>query len=517
MMDSSILQTLAVLYVLYLLGLIIYRLYFSPLAKFPGPKLAACSKWYEFYYDVILRGQFTFQIQRMHQKYGPIVRINPFELHIQDSTFWDELYTKNKEYERYAWMSGRFGANTTTSSTVKSDLHATRRAPLNPMFSKRSITEFEPIVHEKVGLLSKRLAEYAKNGEVLEMNSAFNAFAGDVISSYCFGFSFDQLKSSGFKDNFHAAYEAVRKFAHFGLQFPVVFIILGLSPRAMLKLVVPNIYKMFVLQKDLQSKISAIIQDHQGNPEDIDSKSSLNTHSHPTIFDELLRSKLPPSEKTVRRLGSEAQQMIGAGVETVAWALTTTVFYLLSDHACLDKLRAELKAAIPDPANLPSSTALEKLPYLSACVKEGIRLSTGVSVRLPRVSPHKPIVYGGWVIPPIVPVSMTTLDVLRDPEVFTSPNNFIPERWLGSPKVANTGESLAKYFVPFGKGPRMCIGINLAYVEMHLTLAMLFRRFTFELYETDVSDVEIKHDFMVPQPKLSTKGVRAKVTGLVVE
>lgn len=70
MMDSSILQILAALYAIYLLGLVIYRLYLSPLAKFPGPKLAACSKWYEFYYDVVLRGQFTFQIQRMHQKYG---------------------------------------------------------------------------------------------------------------------------------------------------------------------------------------------------------------------------------------------------------------------------------------------------------------------------------------------------------------------------------------------------------------------------------------------------------------
>lgn len=61
---------LVVLYIVYLVGLVIYRLYFSPLSKFPGPKLAAISKWYEFYYDVVLRGQFTFQIQRMHQKYG---------------------------------------------------------------------------------------------------------------------------------------------------------------------------------------------------------------------------------------------------------------------------------------------------------------------------------------------------------------------------------------------------------------------------------------------------------------
>ncbi|KAL7957986.1 putative cytochrome P450 [Trichoderma compactum] len=491
----------AALYIVYLFCLVIYRLYFSPLAKFPGPKLAAISKWYEFYYDVILRGQFTFQIQRMHKKYGPIVRINPFELHIEDSSYWDELYTSNKEYERYAWMSGRFGANTTTSSTVKSDLHSIRRAPLNPMFSKRSITKFEPIVHEKVELLSKGIARYDVSGSVLSLNSAFNAFAGDVIASYCFGFSYNQLESTGFHDNFHPAYEAVRKLAHFSLQFPMVYIVLGLCPRSLMKILTPNIYKMFELQKDLQGKIKNILDGHE--------KNRANS-GHPTIFNELLQSNLPPQEKTVRRLGSEAQQMIGAGVETVAWALTTTVFHLLNNPSKLQKLRDELEKAIPDPAVLPNSLVLEKLPYLTACAKEGVRLSTGVSVRLPRVSPKKPIKYRNWVIPPGTPVSMTTLDVLRDEEIFTDPTSFIPERWLDNPKTSR-GDSLSRYYVPFGKGPRMCIGINLAYVELHVALAMLFRRFKFELYETDISDVEIAHDFFVPQPKLDTKGMRVKV------
>jgi hypothetical protein len=62
--------SLIILWITYLIGLAFYRLYLSPLARFPGPKLAALTKWYEFYYDVVLKGQFTFQIQRMHKKYG---------------------------------------------------------------------------------------------------------------------------------------------------------------------------------------------------------------------------------------------------------------------------------------------------------------------------------------------------------------------------------------------------------------------------------------------------------------
>ena len=47
-----------------------YRLVFSPLAPFPGPKLAAASGWYEFFYDFCRNGMFTYEIERMHEKYG---------------------------------------------------------------------------------------------------------------------------------------------------------------------------------------------------------------------------------------------------------------------------------------------------------------------------------------------------------------------------------------------------------------------------------------------------------------
>lgn len=61
--------------VLHFISAVIYRLYFSPLAKFPGPKLAAASAWYEFYFDYWLNGKYIFEIERMHQKYGKLCSI----------------------------------------------------------------------------------------------------------------------------------------------------------------------------------------------------------------------------------------------------------------------------------------------------------------------------------------------------------------------------------------------------------------------------------------------------------
>lgn len=55
---------------LYIVGLAIQRLFYSPIAKFPGPKLAAVTGWYELYYDVVHKGKYLFEIEKMHDKYG---------------------------------------------------------------------------------------------------------------------------------------------------------------------------------------------------------------------------------------------------------------------------------------------------------------------------------------------------------------------------------------------------------------------------------------------------------------
>lgn len=63
-----------VLLIVYSICLVIYRLYFSPLAKFPGSKLAAATSWYEFYYDYWRNGKYIFEIERMHKEYGKCPR-----------------------------------------------------------------------------------------------------------------------------------------------------------------------------------------------------------------------------------------------------------------------------------------------------------------------------------------------------------------------------------------------------------------------------------------------------------
>lgn len=212
----------------------------------------------------------------------------------------------------------------------------------------------------------------------------------------------------------------------------------------------PELGKVFRVQHDLRKTISRI-RSEQGVAE--------KQPAEPTIFHDMLKSNLSEDDKKDRRLGDEAQAVIGAGLSTTAWALTCASFYVLNNPFILAKLRKELFTAIPD-LNAPDAFAflkVESLEYLRAVAREGLRLSYGVTGRIPRLLTH-PIQFQEWTIPPWTPVSMTMMDVHFDPELYPEPYTFNPERWLGNPKTPH-GESLEKYWVPFGKGPRMCLGM----------------------------------------------------------
>ncbi|RMZ20733.1 hypothetical protein D0859_15263 [Hortaea werneckii] len=365
--------------------------------------------------------------------------------------------------------------------------------------SRGAIIDQQSLVQEKCNTMLEGMTRLKYIGTVFKVTDAFAAFAGDVISQYSFGFSYGQVNNyeTGWPQNFHDAYLSLGAFGHVAL--------LKAIPERLVLRMDPSLGQMLQLQKDF----IATIDDIKESAKSPEQKSPLRT-----MFHALLDSELPEYTKTTTRLEHEAQTVIGGGIVTTAWALTQSVFYILNDPAVYKRLTDELHQAIPD-ANSSDAFAyekLERLPYLTGCVKEGIRFSYGISGRLPRVL-HEPTQYREYTIPAGTAIAMSIRDVNFDEAIYDEPRNFKPERWtaVDRPATAADGSSLESHFVTFGKRARMCLGINLAYMELYIVLAQVFRRLVLELHRTDESDVELAHDFFLPSPKVDSKGVRVRV------
>ena len=237
----------------------------------------------------------------------------------------------------------------------------------------------------------------------------------------------------------------------------------------------------------------------------LDGRGDDKSADNPSIFHELLDSSLPPAEKSFQRLVDEGEIVVTAGAYTTAHALGVISFHLLANPELLQRLKKELASSIQ--GNSVSLQQVEQLPYLSAVVSEGLRISTPVSSRLPRISPDSAIVFREWTIPPGTPVSMTSRMMHENPRIFPEPHEFRPDRWLQK----NSKERLDRYLAPFSKGTRGCLGINLAHAELYLTLATVFHEFDMELFETTREDVDVVHDAFSAAPRLNSKGIRVLV------
>ena len=211
------------------------------------------------------------------------------------------------------------------------------------------------------------------------------------------------------------------------------------------------------------------------------------------------------------RLTDEATILVIAASETPAKVLSLIMYHLSRRSDLVKKIKDEL-SSVPNVSTArlsPALHTLEKLPYLSAVIKEGLRLHGGIVARSQRICRDEALNYGDLVIPPGTPLSMSSYFVHRNPDIYPEPSKFEPARWLNPDK---TKTPLDQYLVAFGKGTRNCVGKNLGQAELYLTVAALVKQFRFEPFETDDDDVEIGRDWYVMQPRrINSQGVRVIV------
>lgn len=186
--------------------------------------------------------------------------------------------------------------------------------------------------------------------------------------------------------------------------------------------------------------------------------------------------------RLVRRCGTEspvpavmAMDALFAGVDTTGHALAFLLYHLASSPGPQDLLARELREELG--ASEPLTPAsLQRLKYLRACVQESMRLLPVVSFSMRRTQVD--LVLGGYSLPAGTKVSRWGILSARDPEQYTDPATFRPERWLRGSDHHHHAHSHAG--LPFGHGPRACVGQRFAVLELQVAVATLLRDFRLE-------------------------------------
>ena len=357
----------------------------------------------------------------------------------------------------------------------------------------------EPVIQSIIELLCRRLEEKSHAGEVVDVWPCYVALTSDFIYGYSFGTSLDQMNSPEFGSESLHHIIAASMSCHILKQFPWLLSITELAPDWVNKFFSPPLYNLIIQTRQMTDRVEETMR----------TKREVSA-----VFDSiLLDPSLPAIEKDVPHLVDTAKTLTAAGTFTTATALKVITYFVLADPHVLSKLLAELGTVQPDPYVAAPLSKLEGLPYLSAVIHEGLRMDYGVSHRLTRIRPSTSLQYRDWIIPPGVPVGMSSVIVSDDPIVFPEPHTFRPERWL-EPTVTGKPLDFQASTMAFGRGTRICLGMNLALTEIRMALAAVFGRFgeRMKLYDTiRERDVDVAHDYFNPIPSFKNKGVRVLI------
>jgi cytochrome P450 len=175
---------------------------------------------------------------------------------------------------------------------------------------------------------------------------------------------------------------------------------------------------------------------------------------------------------TIEEIEDNIITFIGAGHETTARALTW-MFYLLS-HDTAARERAEAEADALDMEGLPPENWGDEMPWITACFEEAMRLFPPAPVILRTLTDD--IDFGEYQIPKGTNIYVSQWVLHRHTTLWDDAAEFKPDRFLGESR-----KSIGRFdYLPFGMGPRVCIGASFAMQEAQIIAAIMLRRFRFD-------------------------------------
>nr|XP_001393034.2 cytochrome P450 [Aspergillus niger CBS 513.88] len=420
------------LLVIYPISRIVYNVFFSPLSHLPGPISWSATRLP--FTRALLRGTIVHDFERLHRKYGPVVRTAPDEVSFASGDAWTDVYASRPDDRQLLkdplWWRRQPGQPDTLLSAIHPAKHSRMRKLLAPAFTPRALRVQEPVLQRYASLLVDRIKDQVSvagtDGAVIDMGPWFNFTTFDIFGDLGFGESFNCLQ--------HSQYH------------PWIALLFGSVKAA-----------SFIAAARYYPPLEALLM--KCIPRSLHEKSQ--RHYRQII------------DKIDRRLSWELQR-------------PDIMSHLIDENGQVALPRGELNSTF---MILTTTGIAADLPYLAAVIQEGLRLCPPVPWMLPRqVPPGGSTVCGTWLPGGVsqTAVSLQAYTLNRDPSRFHAASSFLPERWLpdaSSNPNSNFYQDDRHAVQPFSMGPQSCLGQHLAWAEMRLILTKLLVNFDFEAVE----------------------------------
>lgn len=216
----------------------------------------------------------------------------------------------------------------------------------------------------------------------------------------------------------------------------------------------PGTANALAAETELHGVVDQVIEQRRANP----------TDDRGDVVSALLSDSQVSDGMTAAEIHDHVITLLMAGHETTANALTWALFLLGQHPAVQDRLYAEVKEFAD---RGPAFAQLPSLPYTRAVVSEAMRLYPPAWFLGRTIL--EPLEFGGWHAPAGTLVGLSPMLMHRDPRWFADPDRFDPDRWLDERR----GSLPKNSYLPFGTGPRACIGEQFAWAETSTALAVL--------------------------------------------
>ncbi|XP_024912145.1 thromboxane-A synthase isoform X2 [Cynoglossus semilaevis] len=376
------------------------------------------------------------------------------------------------------------------------------RSIMTPAFSAAKMKEMVPLINTATDVLMKNLNVYAESGEAFDIHKCFGWFSMDVIASVAFATQLDSQENQDDPFVRHAqmffSFSYFRPLMLFFIAFPSIMAPLARfipnKGRDQMNNFFINSIKKIVKQREeqppeqrrrdfLQLMLDARSSKETLSLEQFDTLNHTDELSHMTQQASEQGNTSPPAQEpkpgrssqrktiTEDEIVGQAFMFILAGYETSCNTLAFTCYLLALHPECQLRVQDEVDEFFSKYESL-DYTNIQELKYLDMVISEVLRLYPP-AFRFPR-EVSQDCVVGGQFLPKGAILEIPAGFLHHDPEHWPEPEKFIPERFTPEAKAGRH----PFVYLPFGAGPRNCVGMKLAQLELKMALVRLFNKFS---------------------------------------